>query len=1286
MMHLHQTFTKFGFYCSSIIVVLSCVIGNLAQPCSFPVFSSGRVIMTHSSLWYFQTGDLNNDGRPDIISLINSGTEFSVLFNDGSGGFLAPVVTQSHINADHFRLADVNDDGVLDLVAVAREFGDAAKLITFIGGTDGSFTKVAEADTPYPPNNVLFHDVDKDGNLDLVVTAGYYNVGTIMVFKGDGNGLFTKINEYNPGSGVSQGLLIGDYDQDGVPDLLASDGSGIHFWKGNGAGAFQKTWSTNQGNGNLTEADFDDDGIPDIASVDETFRRLRILKGMGDGTFSLWGLHTTANGARSVTAADVDHDGIPDLITSNYFNHGVSVFLSRGDGSFHPRVDYHTSIRSGLVVVGDFNGDSHADIVNGGGSIVGTSGEIKLTLGRGDGTFRASLNLPLFEHSNPTDVAVGDLNRDGLADLVTSGSNFFGVSVLTRRGAFLFPERRDYLPNEYVNTLKIADLNNDGNLDVIATGGPNLYSLLGDGAGGLTPLAPMRMEPGGELFGQAIVTADFDRDGITDVVVGTRTGEGLLHYFKGYGDGRFDPAILYSPGFGHVMGIAVADFNNDSFPDFVAVYDTGLSASSRAQIWLNNGSGGFIPGVDNNLGFQQHPGSVASGDFNRDGRQDFAVTIDYNAGTEPYVFVFLGQNGGTFNRLGPIFISGIAPKGIVAADLNLDNVLDLATSVDISDEVFVLGGTGSGTFQIGQRLPAGNQSRRIAVGMLNQDSSPDLVVTNFNGDSISILPNECNRIDEPPPPPPTPSPTPTPTPTPTPEPTPTPVPSPTPGPTPTDPVLIVNSINDPGDGTCNVAECTLREAIDAANYWEWDNEIVFDPAVFSENRTIILAGTPLPVVSNGTLKISGPGPSLLSISGANLNRILIVYEGARLDLSSLTLRDGNGTGKGGGGGIGNLGHTDISNVVISHNIGEPFAGGIYNHSVMSISHSSIVDNNGNLNGGGIYNVGETAVLTIQNSTVARNSARRDGGGIYNSGELTIIGSVIDNNVASSVNDGGNGGGISTTGFGNRASKVTLTNTTVSDNTCRFGGCGLQNDGSQVTLTNVTVARNVMTSSFSHHYGGGILNYQGNYPGVVVMNNTIVSDNTTANNLAPDFGGVLTSQGYNLVEDTLGTEIVGITNGNILGQSALLAPLSDNGGSVRSCLLLDGSPAIDGVGGNFPSLDQRGFMRPVDGDNDGTVAADIGAIEMGASEAAEPTTVLGQVLSPDGRGLRGALVMIRDSMNVVRTVTTSSLGYYVFDGAGPGQIQVSVSSKRYRFAARTIFVNGDPTNIDFVGLE
>ena len=81
------------------------------------------------------------------------------------------------------------------------------------------------------------------------------------------------------------------------------------------------------------------------------------------------------------------------------------------------------------------------------------------------------------------------------------------------------------------------------------------------------------------------------------------------------------------------------------------------------------------------------------------------------------------------------------------------------------------------------------------------------------------------------------------------------------------------------------------------------------------------------------------------------------------------------------------------------------------------------------------------------------------------------------------------------------------------------------------------------------------------------------------------------------------------------------------------------------------------------------------------------TISGRVITPDGRGLRNARVIITDADGLTRTVTTSAFGFYSFDGVTAGaSYTIGVASRQYRFAARTVTVTDNLTDVDFTGQE
>jgi hypothetical protein len=267
-------------------------------------------------------------------------------------------------------------------------------------------------------------------------------------------------------------------------------------------------------------------------------------------------------------------------------------------------------------------------------------------------------------------------------------------------------------------------------------------------------------------------------------------------------------------------------------------------------------------------------------------------------------------------------------------------------------------------------------------------------------------------------------------------------------------------------------------------------------------------------------------------------------------------------------------------------------------------------------GGGIVN--DHATLTVSNCTVSGNSAVF-GGGIHingNSGSATL---TINNSTVSGNSANGTGGGILNDGLAGSAT-LTINNSTFSGNSAFVGGIHINGNSGSATLTinNSTVSGN----SATFLGGGGISNDHG----TLTIGDTILKTGASGQSIR-NFGGTVTSHGYNLSSDAAGgdgtTGPGGLLNatGDIRNTDPKLGPLADNGGptfthalwtasAVPDASCTCASPAID-AGKNFTTAttDQRGFFRTFDNfsipnatGGDGT---DIGAFEVQATVCPEP---------------------------------------------------------------------------------
>jgi predicted outer membrane repeat protein len=258
---------------------------------------------------------------------------------------------------------------------------------------------------------------------------------------------------------------------------------------------------------------------------------------------------------------------------------------------------------------------------------------------------------------------------------------------------------------------------------------------------------------------------------------------------------------------------------------------------------------------------------------------------------------------------------------------------------------------------------------------------------------------------------------------------------------------------------------------------------------------------------------------------------------------------------------------------------------------LTVVHSTLAANTVGCGGGAIWMY--ASKVLISHSTLSDNhSDGCQGGAIYSLfATLTVASSTIANN--SVLGYEGDGGGIFAWG-GNDALRVT--NSTITGNLAAGRGGGIYGEGLRVALVaDSTVYGNTAAE------GGGV-SWTGY--GRATLRNSIAAGNL-ASGAGPDCLGAVFSQGYNLIGNDAGCAFAA-GPGDLVGTPAapidpLLGPLQNNGGPTWTHALLAASPAVDaGTPTRCPPTDQRGYLRPVDGDGDGNPVCDIGAFEFGAS--------------------------------------------------------------------------------------
>ena len=448
-----------------------------------------------------------------------------------------------------------------------------------------------------------------------------------------------------------------------------------------------------------------------------------------------------------------------------------------------------------------------------------------------------------------------------------------------------------------------------------------------------------------------------------------------------------------------------------------------------------------------------------------------------------------------------------------------------------------------------------------------------------------------------------------------------------------------DELNDDGD-------CSLREAVQAANTdaavdacsaGSGADTIVVPPGTYlltiaGRNEHANAAGD-LDITSDLTISGAGAAASVVQ-AGINfvtfhpVDRVLQVFAGADVKISGLTIQGGEvapvpfGGVEFAGGGIANGGSLELIDSVVRDNFAA-VGGGISNGGTLTLTRSTIRSNlaggpDGG-SGGGMNNGGSATLIdsTVSGNTLVSPDGISIGNGILNTGALTLVGSTV------SGNGGTPGGGIFNVPV-SAGSSVTLTNSTVSGNE----GGGVINSAYSSTAT-LTLSNATLADGFSSNEFGGAV--------TVNSKNSIIST----------CSGVLTSQGYNLLQSSSGCTVSGDPAGNVIDADPLLGPLADNGGPTATHALPAGSPAIDAGSPDCPppAGDQRGVARP-----QGT-ACDIGAFEV-ASVGGPPTPIggIGLLPSVDGAPLEAEGASGRSASVVAGAVAAVAIGALWLRGA------------------------------------
>ncbi len=344
------------------------------------------------------------------------------------------------------------------------------------------------------------------------------------------------------------------------------------------------------------------------------------------------------------------------VVVSDGDSEDVSVFLAEPNGSLVSAGNHYVGGYPLALAIGDVTGDGNSAIVV---SFGGSTSGIATLLGDGTGKFPTLVTSPLPGTVVPPSIALGDFNGDKKPDLVTADGDEGKVALALGNGDGTFETAKAELygastePYSDIGTVKVADFNHDGKLDVATStegcgyenGRGEVRVFLGNGAGTLnTP-------PSGDVLDTCATrmsVADLTGDGIPDVVTNNSeqaTGAGYLASMLGKGDGTFGTLSLSEPTFDGTS-LTLPDLNGDGLPD-AAIGAYNPSSGPAVQVLTGNGNGTFNAPQSFAMGVsrEDYVTGITYGDLNQDGKQDLLVAYAEPATNSGGVVVFLNQTG-----------------------------------------------------------------------------------------------------------------------------------------------------------------------------------------------------------------------------------------------------------------------------------------------------------------------------------------------------------------------------------------------------------------------------------------------------------------------------------------------------------------------------------------------------------------------------------------------------------------------------------------------------------------
>lgn len=659
---------------TSISLFLGTASGAFAAPTSFGSSSSQVAI-----------GDLNADGQPDIVA--RNANNLNIYRNQGNATFnVSTLIALGMISPGPIAAGDLSGDGRDDLVVGRGSGGD---MVVYIQGANGTFASPVSYGATGGVVDLELADVDNNGSLDIVIGRSGGANHVLTVYRNSGLGTFGAGQDtFVPGA--PDHVRVGRINDDSAPDIVAtSDDCSpptpayacmfVLLGDPQALGAFPgvDAQSSIRGAANsLRLMDVDGDADLDIvyASADLNGAQAIINESTGSTLLLSFGRrYILARDATDLAGADVDSDGVQDLLALGPADGSVVVARGLGGGRFYAAPDTHLPQPGGAITTGNVVAGGQPEVAVAMDAVTGMlplPPAVAFYAASGD-QFLGAGSVPLDTHvTPPTSIAIGDLqDRSGGSDIAVGSDVAAGMQATINAELLLATGAPGIYTHSPISVLDrpvsvtIAPVANTG-LDqaIFAVRGALCGARIFNGAGSQVDLLSVGSATANT---SGVAVGDLDGDSVVDVVV-ANPGTSNVTLFRADGTGGFLPPENFNA-LTAMAGVAIGPINRDSANDLIGIGSTVSLLTANATFRFDSpttwpvGSGAITR-------------RIITGDYNHDGYADVVVLLS----SDQAVYL-LGRAQGGFFPAESIAV-GPAPSDLATADLDGDGLLDIVVS------------------------------------------------------------------------------------------------------------------------------------------------------------------------------------------------------------------------------------------------------------------------------------------------------------------------------------------------------------------------------------------------------------------------------------------------------------------------------------------------------------------------------------------------------------------------------------------------------------------------------